>query len=154
MEPPVIDSFTGEHAFLSNFYVSAIPMDGVIYPTVEHAFQAAKTNDHAERQWIMRSPRPGLAKARGRRVELRPDWEDVKLDVMLGLLRLKFSGRHHPDLVHLLIATSPRELVEGNYWGDRYWGMTKADGEPEWRGENHLGRLLMQVRAELIVSGA
>jgi N-glycosidase YbiA len=142
-----IDSFSGQHRFLSNFYPANVMFDGYTYWTVEHAYQAAKTLDPQQRKWVGMAGTPGQAKARGRKVLIREEWDDIKLDLMLALLRQKFSMRN-PDLIHLLIRTAPAELVEGNTWGDRYWGA--VDGV----GENHLGHLLMQVRSELIVSGA
>ena len=95
---------------------------------------------------IRQAQDPGRAKRLGRQVELRHDWETFRLQVMEELLRRKFS---HPDLAEKLIATYPEELVEGNTWGDQFWGATK-DRKLGWVGENHLGRLLMQIRGELV----
>ncbi len=140
-EQPCIDRFAGEHAFLSNFFPAPFVLDGIVYPTVEHAFQAAKCCDAAQAERIRRAPSPGAAKRLGRRAQLRPDWEPVKLDVMHRCLRAKFA--QHPDLAARLLATGSARLVEGNTWGDTFWGRTGS------RGRNHLGRLLMLVRAEL-----
>src|SRR5262245_14222864 len=128
----MIDRFEGEHSFLSNFHDSPVDLDGARYPTVEHAFQAAKTFDSAERARVRAAPTPGSAKRMGRRVALRPDWEKVKLGIMEGLLRTKFAD---PTLGALLRATAGHELVEGNTWNDRFWGVCKG------QGQNHLGRL-------------
>jgi ribA/ribD-fused uncharacterized protein len=136
----VIDSFSGEHEFLSNFYASKVKLEGVVYPPVEHAFQAAKTIDAAERAKVAKCRSPAAAKAAGRKVKMRRDWDTARLGVMKGLLAQKFED---PHLRELLLATGDRELVEGNSWRDTFWGV--YDG----RGENHLGRLLMQVRAGL-----
>lgn len=148
----MIGSFTGRYFWLSNFYVCPVGMYGSIYPSVEHAFQAAKVPPGREGDAIRATiraardsrgrPNPGWAKRLGRRVKLREDWEDVKLDVMRTLLERKFAI---PELRYMLICTGSEELVEGNTWGDRYWG--KVDGE----GENHLGRLLMAIRDDLLV---
>jgi len=140
----VIARFAGPHDFLSNFYPSAIQCEGETYPTVEHAFQAAKTADPEERAWVRSAPTPAAAKSRGRRVALRPDWGDVKVRVMEMLVRAKFSG---PLLAERLLATGTNELVEGNSWGDRTWGAV-WDGYRR-DGRNELGRILMQIRAEL-----
>jgi ribA/ribD-fused uncharacterized protein len=110
-------------------------------PTVEHSFAASKTLDAFERLEIAGQTTPGRAKRRGRKVELRPDWEDVKLTVMLILIRDKFT--RHPELTEKLLDTGDQELVEGNWWNDTFWGVCKGVGE------NHLGRILMQVRSEL-----
>lgn len=84
---------------------------------------------------------PAAAKRMGRKVVMRPDWDTVKFDIMLDLVRRKFLG--HPDLREMLLATGDEQLIEGNYWGDRVWGV--CDGT----GENWLGRHLMTVRQEL-----
>ncbi len=137
----MISAFAGQYRFLSNFYQSVVRMDGVDYPTVEHAFQAAKNPSAAYRERVASAREPGHAKRLGRMVMLRADWEHVKLDVMLALLRIKFY--RGGDLADRLLATGDHELVEGNTWGDAYWGVCNGVGE------NHLGKLLMQVRGEL-----
>lgn len=92
-----INSFSGAYAFLSNFEPSPIYYDGFSYPTVEHAFQAAKTLDMTERKTnFTEKQTPGQAKRNGRKVNLRPDWEDVKVPIMYELLLLKFTT--HPEL--------------------------------------------------------
>jgi ribA/ribD-fused uncharacterized protein len=122
-----------------------ITYEGTDYPSVEHAFQAAKCR-YAEdkRQFYMTSPRmltAPEAKKVGGKVDLRRDWEEVKLQVMLDLLRAKFTQNR--TLRQLLLSTRDATLVEGNWWGDTFWGVCNG------RGENHLGKLLMQVRDEL-----
>lgn len=136
-----IYSFRGEYAFLSNFYLSPIRYEGRIWRTVEHAFQAAKTLDAAEKRQIQSALTPGLAKKIGRRVALRYDWEDIKMAVMIDLVHLKFQD---PVLRAKLLATYPNLLEEGNTWGDRFWGTVRGDGQ------NALGRILMMERSELM----
>lgn len=114
INPDAIKSFTGEHAFLSNFYESPFIAD-MLYPTVEHFFQAAKTVDPALRRRISAAPTPGLAKGLGRRVQLRDDWEQIKDDIMYRAVRLKFSA--HPSLALMLLATGNRQLVEREQLG-------------------------------------
>lgn len=144
----MINNFDGPYAFLSNFYDSPfeILVGDKLYTakTVEHGFQAAKViNYHNEEALeILAAPTPGKAKRLGRKCHMRPDWEQVKDRVMLSLLRKKFAD---PVLAEKLIATGDEELVEGNWWGDRYWGVCVTDGI----GQNKLGQLLMQVRNEL-----
>lgn len=135
-----ITEFRGAYRFLSNFYPASVRLDGVTYSTVEHAFQAAKTTEPRLRRAVRDVATPGIAKKLGRSLTLRKDWESVKLGVMLELLRQKFGPSPLRDL---LLETGTTRLIEGNTWNDRFWG--KVDGE----GENHLGRLLMQVRDEL-----
>jgi ribA/ribD-fused uncharacterized protein len=136
----VIGPFDGRYSFLSNFYRSPVTLDGLEYPSVEHAYQAAKTTDPEERATVREALTPGLAKRLGRQVHLRPDWEDVKLAVMADLLRQKFD---RPPLAKALLETGDEELVEVNYWRDTYWGVFHGTGE------NHLGRLLMERREQL-----
>ena len=135
-----IDCFDGEFDFLSNFYESTIYHDGIKYPTVEHAFQAAKTMDLNERIKIANMNTPGKAKRAGRKVALRPDWEQVKFEVMKELITIKFLN---PDLKAKLLATKNAELVEGNTWNDTCWGVCKGIGQ------NNLGKILMEVRENL-----
>ncbi len=134
---PIVNSFTGRHRFLSNFYPSEILVQDKIYPTVEHAYQALKSPLKTQKEWIRTSRTPGEAKRRGRRVCIRDDWEYNKRQVMEDLLRLKFAI---PELRRELLNTCPSTLIEGNTWGDTFWGV--CDGI----GENHLGQLLMKVR--------
>lgn len=134
----VIDSFSGNNRWLSNFYPCIVSYEGLEFHSVEHAYQAAKTTDLAMRAHICMLPRPQQAKHWGRRVVLRPDWESVKQDIMLDLLQQKFSD---PELRELLDGTGDAELIEGNWWGDTYWGVCNGVGE------NHLGKLLMRVRS-------
>ncbi len=147
----MITDFRDERAFLSNFHPSEVeldPGDGVPlarFPTVEHAFQAAKTLSHEERLRIAALPTPAQAKRAGRRVALRADWEQVKDGTMAALVWQKFS--RYPDLAELLLSTGDEELIEGNTWGDRVWGCVAKDGR--WIGQNRLGKILMDVRERL-----
>lgn len=135
-----IDSFSGEHEFLSNFMHSEIEYEGGTYPTVEHAFQAAKTLDKEERKGVREKKTPGQAKRAGRKVKLRPHWDNMKCMVMHNLLVKKFENEY---LREKLLATGDAELIEGNTWGDKFWGVCKGEGE------NNLGRILMKVREKL-----
>lgn len=141
----IIDSFRGDFGFLSNFYESSVWVDGLQYRSVEHAYQAAKATDPSAREVIRNAKRPGEAKRLGKAVQLPPDWETRKVEVMRGLLRQKFNN---PLLRALLLATGDAELVEGNTWNDTFWGVCRG------RGENWLGRLLMEVREECARDGA
>jgi ribA/ribD-fused uncharacterized protein len=148
----VIDRFDGKYRFLSNFYPARVVLNLRVYDTVEHAYQAAKTLSKSERHTIRDAPTPGKAKRLGRRVTLRADWEDVKLEVMEELVRFKFR---EPRLKQLLLDTGDALLIEGNTWGDRFWGacIGSVEGLPRWNdgggyiyGENWLGRILMAER--------
>ncbi len=139
----MIDSFDGKFRFLSNFYRLSVPLryEGVSFPTVEHAYQAAKTLNIADREAIARLDTPGAAKRYGRILKpLRPNWDNIRIEIMYTLLTEKFKD---PFLRSCLLATGTEELVEGNDWRDRFWGVYAGEGE------NHLGQLLMRIRAEL-----
>ena len=141
----LINEFNGDFAFLSNFFNSPFEHEGIVYPTNEHFFQAMKTLDRDKRVQIAAALTPGLAKRMGRTLHLRPDWEDIKEDVMLQGLRLKFSKRR---LKEMLLNTGDEELIEGNLWYDNTWGSCNC-AECKGKGKNLLGQLLMKVREEL-----
>jgi N-glycosidase YbiA len=132
----VINSFFGEYRFLSNFWPCDVHYLGVRYPSVENAYVAAKTLDPEQRK-PLETCSPGEAKRFGRKLLLRSDWEDIKLLTMELLLFEKFKD---PILMEKLLDTTGITLVEGNTWGDRFWGVCNG------AGENHLGKLLMKVR--------
>ena len=136
-----IKEFRGEFAFLSSFFPSIILDGGRAFPTAEHAFQVEKTLDPVWRNRIQFAGTPGQAKRLGRRAPLRPDWDTIKLAHMARIIRLKFT--QHPVLAARLLQTGEEELIEGNTWNDRFWGICNGVGE------NHLGQLLMQLRTEL-----
>jgi hypothetical protein len=139
--PSVIDSFRGPYAFLSNFY----HFDCSRRSTVEHYYQAAKATTKLDEDWILSAPTPVIAKSRGRQIKLCDGWEEKRDTVMLTFVRLKF--RSNTALARLLIDTYPSRLVEGNHWGDTYWGVCRGVGK------NRLGEILMRVRAELLLDG-
>jgi len=132
------------HGYCSNFYRSPIEIDGKVYPTVEHWYQASKTPVPDEHEMIRSLPTPRQAKFAGYHVALRPDWEEVKEEVMLVGLRAKFT--QYLDLKLTLISTGDAALHENSPW-DKYWGYAKG------KGQDRLGILLMQVREELKAKG-
>jgi len=135
----VIDSFRGDFGFLSNFYEASIWIGGDRYPSIEHAYQAAKSDDAVTKKMIREAARPGIAKKLGQACPLPPDWDTKKVTVMRELVREKFKN---PLLRSLLLATADAELVEGNNWGDKFWGVCRGSGH------NWLGKILMEVREE------
>ncbi len=135
-----IKEFRRDYRFLSNFYLSPVLLDFIDYPSVEHAYQAAKCKDVFERKKFLTGT-PGQAKKLGQRVVLRNNWEEMKIPMMSSLVRQKFL--RNEDLKDKLLATGKAELEEGNTWGDTFWGVYKG------KGENWLGRILMEVREEL-----
>lgn len=141
-----ITTFKNKYSFLSNFSPINIKINGAVWPTSEHMYMACKTTDPAIQEQIRKAYTPGYAKKLGRQLTLHPDWEQIKDLAMLRVLRAKFkyNKEHHK----LLLATGNKQLIEGNYWHDNYWGscMCKRCGN---KGKNMLGQLLMQVRNEL-----
>lgn len=138
-QPPITE-FTRQYRWLSNFESSVITYHQIMFPTVEHAYQAFKTRDHMWFNKIAQADGARQAKFFGRQAPIRPDWDEVKDDIMLDCIRLKF---HIPEFKEKLLATGTREIIEGNYWGDIYWGVCRG------RGQNKLGRIIMRVREEL-----
>lgn len=138
-----INDFHAEgYEFLSNFYKAPVTYKGLTYQSVEAAFQAQKVlNDEEKLPFTTASP--GQAKRLGRTVDLRCDWEFVKVNLMLEIVRAKF--RQNSDLAEKLLATGNAMLVEGNRWHDTFWGVDLRNG----KGENYLGKILMCVRKEL-----
>ena len=135
-----IYGFFKEHRFLSNFHIEDVLYDGIIYPTVEHAYQAAKSLDREERVRVSKLDTPGKAKKEGQKLDLREDWEEVKYQVMLNCTRNKYTD---PVLKQMLLDTSDKYLEETNWWNDQYWGVCKGNGQ------NNLGKILMIVRGEI-----
>lgn len=133
-----IKGFFGEFRFLSNFHQCPVYFDGKMYPSSENAYMAAKTVDMNKRE-DFRYIEPKEAKALGRKIELRTDWELVKKDVMASILFDKFY--RNKGIREKLIATGDAYLEETNHWGDMIWGCN-----PEGEGQNLLGKMLMDIR--------
>lgn len=132
-----IYSFQGEYRWLSNFWPCDILFDDRVYPSVENAYQAAKVDEIY--RYKISQMKPGEAKRFTRTVPTVLEWNDeYKLRIMNAFLFQKFRG----ELAVKLIATDGL-IIEGNTWGDTFWGMCKG------KGENHLGRLIMKIRQEL-----
>lgn len=167
-----IKDFRFEYRYLSNFDPAIVRLDGIItkdsageivrlndgtstYATTEHAYQAAKYLDPKRREIFTLEFNPNLearmAKKLGQNEGCRPDWDAVKIPIMRQLLLQKFGNKR---LGEKLLATGDAYLEEGNCWHDVFWGVCyhKIDGKTckkpahEAFGENHLGKLLMEVR--------
>lgn len=139
-----IKSFRNQYSFLSNFFPCDIELEGLVYPSSEHAYQAYKTAIIEDRIIFTDKQLPAKeAKRLGKYLSLREDWERIKLEVMEDILRNKF--KQHPTLSRKLLETGNLKISEGNYWGDDYWGVSLKTGI----GENHLGKILMKIRNEL-----
>lgn len=141
---PVIGEFKGEYAFLSNFYPASFVYNNFYWPNSEAAYQAMKSLDPAVHSTFASYSNPGQAKRAGKTVEMRPDWDSVKRDIMLDIVYLKF--KQNPELQAKLLATGTARLEEGNVWKDTYWGVCPPYSG---KGENQLGKILMTVRTLL-----
>ena len=139
----MIDNFRDKYFFLSNFYASPFVYNNRAWKTVEHAFQAAKCVNSADVDKIHAAEKPGETKRIGRKVKLRPDWEDKKVGIMLECLEMKFT--QNEALMQRLLDTGDKELIEGNTWGDDFWGCIRGTNGA-WSGKNYLGKLLMEIR--------
>lgn len=149
----VIDNFMGEYRWLSNFHLCDILYEGILYPSTEHAYQAAKslyietrklfskdTKPNAWNETVLGPWRPltcGEAKRKGRKILIRDDWEQIKLKVMFDINIEKYKDDYLSDK---LVDTRGCELIEGNTWKDTYWGVCNGVGQ------NNLGKILMQIR--------
>lgn len=141
-----INAFQGEYRFLSNFWPCYLLYQDILYPTAEHAYQSAKVESHDLKISIKKCPTPAAAKdfLQLYKINPAPAWTIAKkLEVMEELLLIKFGGKE-PFLTRALLATGDADLIEGNTWNDTFWGVCNGTGE------NHLGRLLVKVREELI----
>ncbi len=150
-----------EFGFLSNFAPAPVTIDGETWPTSEHYYQAQKSRREDYRQAIRSASTPGKAKRlsadpalprrishsswfRKNQVALRADWPEIKVEVMRRAVRAKFFQNDH--LAQRLLATGTAELVEDS-GTDTFWGIGRSAD-----GQNWLGRILMEVRSELIAS--
>ena len=138
----MINSFSGENAFLSNFY----PGDNT---SLEHKFQAFKATNPIERAEIFAAAKPGQAKRLGRKCQCRPDWKKIRMLIMSLLAWSKFQDS---SLRERLLATDGQELVEGNTWHDNFWGDCHCGGHACLApGKNKLGKILMRIRSNLVL---
>lgn len=126
---------------MSNFYPATVVYGDYVWTSAEHAYQAAKTHNKVQQAAIHRLPSAKDAKKMGKLVDVRPDWDEVKVQVMYEIVKDKFYC--NPHLRAMLLATEDAELIEGNWWGDTFWGVCKGTGL------NNLGKILMRVREEI-----
>ena len=135
-----IKCFKNNYYFLSNFFPCFVEYEGLIYPSAECAYQAAKTTNQIIRKYFTIMDNSMEARKWGNQIELREDWNTIRYEIMNTILHSKFSA---PYLKELLLSTKDAYLEEGNAHGDKYWGTVKGIGE------NNLGKLLMNLRGEL-----
>ena len=160
-EQPVLffgaDEGKGEWRVLSNMYEAPFQVDSITYPTVEHYFQWAKAKqfgDGASAAKILKTPSAKSVKALGRKVTdfVKEEWDKTKDGVMRTAVKAKFM--QHPDLKTKLLETGTRPIGEASA-RDKYWGIgtsadtSKAADPTKWPGKNVLGKMLVELRAEL-----
>lgn len=136
-----IKGFFGKYRWLSNFHECEIVYEGLMYPSSENAYQAAKviTEDRHKLQTCSAAESKKVWKT-CKKIDASPEaWEARKYRVMSEILFDKFN--RHADLVQKLMDTGARYLEETNHWGDMFWGVDIHGG-----GKNNLGKLLMEIR--------
>ena len=164
-----VDSFRYKYACFSNFSNHKVNYKGLTYENSEAAFQAQKFEDENVKQ-LFKSLDPSKVKALGRskviflntegeyyknklpsdigqrsnkftKHTMRSDWDKIRVEEMYQIVKNKYE--QNSDIKEVLLSTGERELIEGNTWGDRFWGQVDKTGL------NYLGRILMQIRYEL-----
>lgn len=139
----MIREFQGNKRWLSNFAPCTIKREGFTFPSAEHAYMAAKSDKSSWKKFCANeSNTAGKIKRASKSVELVENWDTLKLEVMEDCVRQKFNQEPHKTK---LLATGKQHIQEGNRWGDKFWGVCLKTN----KGENHLGRLIMQIRDEL-----
>jgi ribA/ribD-fused uncharacterized protein len=137
-----IVEFRHQYNWLSNFFASPIESAcGLTFPTAEHCYQAQKSLNPEIHLLMSKLCFPSHAKKFGQTIRIRPGWMDCRVAVMRNVIEAKFE--QHPVLANCLVNTDDAELIEGNEWGDRFWGVYNGEGE------NWLGRILMERRSIL-----
>jgi ribA/ribD-fused uncharacterized protein len=139
----MIEQFRGNYRWLSNFTLVKINYKGVEYASTEHAFMSAKSKDPKWKEFCRIEPKPEIVKTESRKIKLISDWETKKVEVMKEVLELKFNQSPFKEQ---LIATGNEEIQEGNNWKDLFWGVDLITGQ----GKNILGKLIMEIRKELL----
>jgi len=145
-----VDSFKDNYEMFSNFYPVFVQLEGITFPSVEHAFVAAKSTDLLFRKKVAKLPKDeaGKVKKMGRnkkQCKLRRNWDLMKISVMRKLLIQKFAIK---KFRRLLLSTGQMEIIEENYWHDNYWGDCCCAKCKSIKGQNNLGKLLMKLRSE------
>ena len=155
-EPKTIHGFEGKYSFLSNFYACetyypyTLTRETPYFPTSEHAYQAMKAIDEDDADSIRCAPTPDQAKRIAHKITVRKDWEDIKDDIMLAIVRAKFTNPVMRQRLILTLIKGYEDMVEDNYWHDNYWGNCTCERCKNIVGQNKLGKILKQVREEII----
>lgn len=140
----MIIEFREKYAMFSNFFPCEINYNGNAFRSVEHAYQSQKNDDKEWLQYCIDEQSAGKVKKRSMSITVREDWQEINMTIMETLLRQKFSKQ---PFKNLLITTGNQNIQEGNHWGDTFWGIDLKNSPNQ--GENHLGRMLMEIRKDL-----
>ncbi len=139
----MITEFQNEYRWLSNFAPVKIKLDGLEFPSVEHAYMSAKSDDVEWKKFCSnQNNKAGDVKRQSRNITLKKDWNEIKLEVMANCIKQKFNTEPY---ITKLLETGTQHIQEGNRWNDKFWGVCLKTN----KGENHLGRLIMDVRSVL-----
>lgn len=147
--PTIISQFSNDYEFLSNFYKCSIIWCNKVWPSAEHLYQTQKTLDRGEQELIRTVTTPGKAKRLGQTISLRHDWDEIKYDIMLKTIHMKFH--QSLQLSQLLMLTNEAILIEGNNFHDNLWGNCRCTNCTRIIGKNWLGKILMTMRGELLL---
>jgi ribA/ribD-fused uncharacterized protein len=139
----IINGFFGEYRWLSNFYDADIVYEDIYFPSVEHAYVYSKYNTKPKELTQFLELTSGQVKRLGKTIDIRSDFDEIKVDVMAELIFCKFSDRN-PELVQKLLSTGEAHISETNSWGDTFWGVNL-----EGVGLNMLGKIIMARREQL-----
>lgn len=139
----MIKEFQGEYRWLSNFYPCSIILGGRDYPSVEHAYMSAKSDEEDWKIFCASTKSPGEVKRASRNIKLRADWDKIKIQVMKECLQQKY---YEEPFYSKLRNTKDEYIQEGNNWGDTFWGVDLRTG----KGQNTLGKLIMEIRDDII----
>jgi ribA/ribD-fused uncharacterized protein len=141
-----IEAFRDEFFFLSNMFPTQVTINGLTYGSSEAAFQSFKYGGRAQRvRFTNMGPYESKKYWKDKKDLIRPDWMEIRLEVMKAIVEKKF--KQNRALTISLMETNGCELQEGNYWNDTYWGVCFG------KGENHLGKILMDLREKLLLEG-
>lgn len=139
-----IASFTGYFDFMHNNFQTPVYYEGILYPSVTHAYHAARSSDETTRRAILNAETFQILGGIAIRIIDSSDWQERKLKVMEQLVRDKF--RRSKELQEKLKSTDLRDLImtyEEDNSKNTFWGMVKG------KGQNQLGRILMKIRSDL-----
>lgn len=150
MQNKDILQFKDKHKVFSNFYPCIISLEGLNFPTLEHAYVSTKSQEFFFKRLISLLPaeKAGTARTRGRNIRLRSDWSDeLKLEIMIDLCSQKYKQEFFRKALN---ATGSSYLEEGNFWHDNFWGNCLCSNCKDIKGQNNLGRIIMDLRTMLL----